>query len=160
MTPSEALLQKLDKWRPSGTRQTARVTEGAWTIDVTADRADELGCLVWELGVRRSGAAAALDAAGLKAWGERVAERATGLMEPLKLVEVDAPRGEALLRSEAPTPKGDDLLYYEVLLRSSGTGNLRRYRGSHQTGNRREQVPFALTHEALAKLAGDLTAER
>jgi hypothetical protein len=88
-----------------------------------------------------------------------VADRATGLLEDLKVVEVDRPRGQALLRSEAPVSRGEDLFYYEVLLTATGAANLRRYSAPNQGPGKREQVAFALTHEALAKLSRDLTAE-
>ena len=78
-------------------------------------------------------------------------------MEPLRLIEVDAGRDTALLRSAAPPKRGDDLFYYEVLLTGRGAG-VRRYQSS-STGGTRQQVAFPLTHEALAKLAADLTAD-
>ena len=100
---------------------------------------------------------AAPTAADLKTRAERLAGRATGLMEPLRLIEVDAGRNVALLRSAAPQQRGDDLFYYEVLLQEGGAG-VRRYQASTQ-GGARQQVAFPLTHEALAKLAADLTAD-
>ncbi|HZT83072.1 MAG TPA: hypothetical protein VFA26_22780, partial [Gemmataceae bacterium] len=73
-------------------------------------------------------------------------------------VEVDAARNEALLRSVEPTRRGDDAFYSELLLRGTRAAELRRYRAARPDA-RREQVAFALTHEALAKVVGDLTAE-
>jgi hypothetical protein len=81
----------------------------------------------------------------------------TGLLEPLRLIESDAESDTALLRSAAPQRRGDDLFYYEVELKSASAG-VRRYQSS-ATGAARQQVAFPLTHEALAKLTGDLTAE-
>jgi hypothetical protein len=158
MTLNEILLEKLANWRPAG-RQTFHVAgEGsAWSAGVTADCVDLVGCRLWELTLRRNGAA--LDVAALKERAGRVAERVTGLLEPLKLVEVDEPRRVALLRSEAPGQRGDDLFYYETLLHRDGTVEFRRFQGSHQPGSRRQQVEFTLTHDALAKLVADLTAE-
>ena len=98
------------------------------------------------------------DPEALRSWAERVAGRATGLLEPLRLVEVDGARDEALLRSEQPARRDEQLHYYEVVLRGRGEADVRRYQASHQPGSRREQVPFALTHEAVATLASDLTA--
>ena len=92
-----------------------------------------------------------------KTHAERLAARATGLMEPLRLIEVDADRETALLRSATPQRRGDDLFYYEVLLHGRGA-DVRRYQSS-ATGGTREQIAFPLTHEALAKLAADLTAD-
>jgi hypothetical protein len=47
-----------------------------------------------------------------------------------------------------------------VLLYGTAAATVRRYQASHEAGARREQVAFALTHEALAKLAGDLTSAK
>src|SRR5205823_5467794 len=130
----------------------------AWSATLTADRCDELGCKLWEMTVRRLNAKP-LDGAQLQAWADRVAGRATGLLEPLKVVEVDAQRGEALLRSDEPAQKSEQLFYYEVLLKTVGEANVRRYQASHQPASKREQVGYALTHEAVGKLVGDVTAE-
>jgi hypothetical protein len=162
MSLSATLLEKLAEWRPGRGRQTLNVPdEGAgWAVSVTADRADELGCLVWELAVRRSAPLAGGDAAALRAWGDRIAARARGLLETLKVVEVDAERDEAILRSDAPSAKGDDRFYYEVHLKGTGSAAVRRYHGSLAGNGKREQIAFALTHEALARLAADLAAEK
>jgi hypothetical protein len=131
-----------------------------WTASVTADRADELGCLVWEMAVRRSALLPGGNAQALRAWGDRIAARARGLLETLKVVEVDAERDEAILRSDTPTAKGEDRFYYEVHLKGAGSASVRRYHGSLTGNGKREQIAFALTHEALARLAADLTAEK
>jgi hypothetical protein len=128
-----------------------------WTVTVTADRCDSVGCLVWEFGLSRKGKVP--PAATLQAWADRAADRVTALMEPLKVVEVDVVRNEALLRSAEPRRRGDKSLYYEILLRGSASAVVCRYQGSHASGSRREQIAFVLTHEALAKLADDLAAD-
>jgi hypothetical protein len=163
MTRNETLLKKLADWHPPATGRhiLAVPDEGSgWTVTLTADRCDALGCLVWELVVRRSTPATATGGNALSAWAERIAGRVTGLLEPLKVVEVDVGRDEALLRSDTPAQCGDKRFYYEVHLRGTGQAVVRRYQGTHQPGARREQVAFALTHEALAKLAGDLMAQQ
>jgi len=76
-------------------------------------------------------------------------------MEPLAVHETDATRGEAILRSTSPSAKADALAYYEVSLHTTGRAVVRRFHGSKAKPGR-EQVPFALTHEVLAKLAGDV----
>jgi hypothetical protein len=160
MTLNDTALQKLADWRPSAGRQTLNLPDqgSGWAVAVTADRHDELGSLVWEVTLQRAAPAAA--AATLSGWAQRVADRVTGLLEPLKVVEIDAQRGEALLRSDEPAQRADRLLYYEALLQNTTRATVRRYQGSHQAGGRREQVPFALTNEALAKLIADLGADR
>ena len=41
----------------------------------------------------------------LRAWGERLAARVTYLLEPLKVIEIDAGGGEVQIRSQAPTAR-------------------------------------------------------
>ena len=155
MTLNDTLLQKLAEWRFDNERQTLTVVhpETGWSAGVVADCADRVGCQLWELNLNRPEAASA----DLKTRAERLVGRATGLLDPLRLIEVDAERETALLRSAAPQKRGDDLFYYEVLLQNRGAG-LRRYQSSTQGGTR-QQLAFALTHEALAKLAADLAAD-
>ena len=156
MTLEETLLQKLAEWRFDNGRQTLTVAhpETGWTATVAADCGDRVGCRVWELNQTRPESALSDD---LKTRAERLAGRATGLMEPLRLIEVDAQGDTALLRSAAPQKRGDDLFYYEVLLRNAGAG-VRRYQASTKSGTR-QQIVFPLTHEALAKLGADLTSD-
>lgn len=161
MTLENRLLQELGDWRPAGDgRHTLAVTDEAagWNVAVTADRQDQVGCIVWELALRRASEPPTQDAsAALRGWAERVAGRVKGLLEPLAVVEVDPPSGVALLRSNEPTHRADALAYYEVLLKGVREAVVRRFKGG--VGQRREQVPFALTHEVLARLAADLTAD-
>jgi hypothetical protein len=160
MTLAETLLPKVSEWRPTGPGRHSwakAFPEHGWAINLCADRADSLSCLVWELSAQRTA-----DGAGpveLRPWAERVAARATGLMEPLRLLEIDGGCGEAVLRSTAPSQKGEALYYYEVKLESVGRATVRRFQGSRDPGQRREQVAFALTYEALAKLADDITRD-
>ena len=156
MTRTESLLPKLSEWKPAGLGRhslAAALPESGWAVQLTADKADSLSCLVWELTLTRAGDAPAGFA--LKEWAEGVARRATGLLEPLRLLEVDDARGEALLRSDAPAPKGERLAYYEVNLFAAGRAVVRRFLASRAESGR-EQVAFALTHEVLAKLADDV----
>ena len=156
MTLHESLLPKLSEWRPAGAGRhslSAAVPDGGWTFNLTADKADTLSCLVWELALTRTAAAPA--GLTLKAWAEGVAARAAGLLEPLKLLEVDDARGEALLRSDAPAKKGERVAYYEVRLNGLDRAVVRRFTATRAASGR-EQVAFALTHEVLAKLAGDI----
>jgi hypothetical protein len=156
MTLDEILLQKLSEWRAPPGRHALSAAEGGWAVDLVADRADAVGCLVWELVLRRTDPAEG----DLRAWAERAAARVTGLVEPLVVHEIDAGRGEALLRSDAPARRGGSLFYYELALRGTSEAVLRRYRATHEPGQRREQVGFALTHESVAGLVARLTAEK
>jgi hypothetical protein len=158
MTLNATVLQKLADWHPPrDRRQTVALTDelSGWSVSITADRHDDLSTLVWEMSVQRLNPSAQR---GLEGWANRVVSRATGLLELLRIVEIDVQRNEALLRSSEPTRRGQDLFYYEILLKGDREGIVRRYRGS-QDGERRQQVCFTLTHEALAKLAADLASD-
>jgi hypothetical protein len=93
----------------------------------------------------------------LRSWGDRLAARLTYLMEPLVVLEVDAQAGEAELRSQAPTPRGDLRSFYEVRLRREGSLRLRRI-GYDEQARHRQTVPCQMTLEVLERLADDLVA--
>jgi hypothetical protein len=159
MTLDETVLRKLASWRPArGSRQTlALPDEGSgWAVSLVVDRHDELSAAFWEVTLQR--VAPVRNPITLESWAKEIPQRVTGLLESLKVLEIDAARNEALLRSDEPTQRGTDLFYYEVLLKGTQTARIRRYQGS-PGGGHREQVSFLLTHEALAKLARDITAE-
>lgn len=152
----ETLLPKLSDWRPAGAGRhswSESFPMCGWDVRIATDRTDSLSCLVWEMTLIRT--AEPPVGLSLKTWAAAIADRVTGLMEPLKLHEVDGTRQEAVLRSEAPTQKGDALAYYEVVLHNLTTAVVRRYTASKSQSGR-TQVAFALTHEVLAKLAGDI----
>jgi hypothetical protein len=158
MNRNEAVLGKLAEWRPPEGRQSLTVSDqaGGWASTLTVDRADQVGCLVWELAVRKNTPVAL----PLDKWARLVADRVTGLLESLKIVEIDASRGEALLRSELPATRGELVSYYEVILSNRGSAALQRLTAPRTGTGKREQIAFALTHEAVAKLAFDLTDGR
>jgi hypothetical protein len=60
-----------------------------------------------------------------------------------------------VLRSDAPSKKGEKLAYYEIVLSGLDAAVVRRFTASKAVPVR-EQVAFALTHEILARLAGDV----
>ncbi len=162
MTLSETVLRKVADWRlPGNKRQTLSIPDEGlgWAVEIQADRNDELGCRVWELLVRRTHRLQRPKAGALRAWADRAAARVTGLVESLKVVEVDETRNEALLRSSKPSRRGKTISYFEVLLKGTLEASVRRYRGYHETGHRREQISYPLAHESLAQVVADLTAE-
>jgi len=159
MTLDETVLRKLTDWHPvRGSRQTLAVPDegSGWAVSLVVDRHDELSSAFWEVNLQR--VAPARGEVTLEGWANGVASRVTGLLEPLRVLEIDAQRNEALLRSNEPTRRSADLFYYEVLLKGTQAASVRRYQGN-PGGGRREQVPFVLTHEAVAKLVGDLLAD-
>jgi hypothetical protein len=160
MRLAETVRQKLAENFPHSGRHELAIADdkAGWAINLTLDRRDELGCLLWELALRRTNPAPAGET--LRTWAERIARQTTGLLEPLKVHEIDELRNEALLRSEAPSLRKGKRLYYEVLLRGTNLAWLRRYEADANGNGKREQVAFALTNDGLAKLADDLTAVR
>ncbi len=159
MTLDETVLRKLAEWHPPrGCRQTLAVPDegSGWAVALTIERHDELSSALWEISLQR--VAAAKVATRLPDWANRVAGRVTGLLEPLRVLEVDVQRDEALLRSNEPARRSDELFYYEVLLKGTRRAAVIRYQATPE-GGRREQIPFTLTHEALAKFVADLAAD-
>ncbi|MFL5243247.1 MAG: hypothetical protein ACJ8FY_14170 [Gemmataceae bacterium] len=154
MNLNEILLPKLAEWRPADRQILQAHPEGfPWHIFVTVDSGDAYSCRVWEMALRRTVAGEPIN---LKLWAESIGKRATGLLETLHLVEIDDQRSEALIRSSEPSRRGQKLDFYEVILKATGEATLRRYQSSQDESKRREQVPFTLTHEVLAKVADDL----
>ena len=155
MSLENKLLQSLAETRPQAEKHELTVSQGAWTAHLTFERRDELSGRLWEVALHRN--AVADD--DIQVWADRVVARVAGLMESLTVIEVDARKQAALLRSGTPTSKGEDLFYYELQLRGGAHAVMHRYQGA-QHGKKRTQIPFALTHETLAKLAADVTAEK
>lgn len=151
MTRNETLQRKLADWQPHSSRQTLAVGADAWNAQVVADRVESLGVELWEVRLTRTTAVTA----PLAEQVTTLAGRITGLMEPVRVVEIDATRAQ--LRSTAPAAQGEALFYYEILRDADGTTHVARYQASLASG-KRQQIPFTLTREALAKLLADLTA--
>ena len=151
MTLENLLLGNLDKWRPEG-RDKLALDDAAsgWRAVLDAEAVDGIGCRLWAVRLERL--APLPIAVPLRAQAESLARRVTGLLEPLRVVEIDEGRSVAQLRSDAPALKGEARLYYELERHECGTTDLQRYEGG--AGPRRA-VPFTLTHEALAKLVRD-----
>jgi hypothetical protein len=156
MTLENTLRKSLAEAPPDAGGRIAFSHEG-WTVAVRPDSSDALSCSLWDLSVQRDGASAGGD---VRAWAEQTAQKVTGLLEPLKVHEVDDARQVALLRSSAPTPRDPGLHYTEVELQGTRQATVRRFRGFHDTSRSREQIPFAMTHEAIAKMIGDITADK
>jgi hypothetical protein len=158
MTLENLLQEKLADWRPDSAsdRLTVDDTAGGWRATVHAEVVETVGCRLREVGVARLAPLA--DPVPLLDRARGVADRVTGLLEPLRLVEVDSQQDVAQLRSESPANTGDALAYYEVTLHGHGAAQVNRYEAGRGEARRR-QVPFTLTHEALGKLVRDLTTE-
>lgn len=93
----------------------------------------------------------------LRSWGERLAGRVTYLMEPFKVLEVDAEGGEVHIRSQSPTTRDQQRSYYEVRLCKQGTLRMERITFDGATRQRRRSA-CQLTREVLERLADDIVA--
>jgi len=140
--------------RPGRYDLQARDEAGAWTVYLTLDKHDELSSLVWEISLGKTEAGSA----ALEERAVAIAKRVRGLVEPLKVYEIDSVNNVALLRSEEPTHREGKLFYYEVTLQDSTVVRVRRFQGWKDANQKRVQVAFALTNEVLGKLIEDLTA--
>src|ERR1051325_8179261 len=74
------------------------VSFGGWIVTVAAEKRDSMSCALTELTLERN----APIQEDLPAWARRIAASVTGLIEPLRVLEVDQPLGKAVLRSIAP----------------------------------------------------------
>src|SRR5262245_652152 len=161
MTLAETLLPRLADWRPAGEgRHTVAIAlpEHGWTLQLTAERVDTVGCRLTEVDATRTSPLPE-DGAALEAHARKAAGRVTGLLEPLRLVEIDRGHHVALLRSDSPANKGDAVSYYEVRFHGRNRLTLARFQASKGSPAQRKTVPFALTHEALAKVVDDLVRD-
>ncbi len=157
MSLSEAVQEKLAEWRPTaGERRPLAITDGAsgWTIALTAERNDEVASLLWEVELRNTNPLAP----DLASFATMIAEHATSSLEAMKVLEVDAARSEAIVRTSQPSKHKDAVRYYEVLVSGTTALTLRRFRGFIEEPKKREQIAFPLTHEALSAVISNLTA--
>jgi hypothetical protein len=159
MITAETLLRKLAEWRPAGLGRTTLAiddTSGKWRLELVADRVETLGCLLWELHLGRSDSPT-VDVDGAKAHWSQLASRTTGLLEDLRLIEVDPQGPTSMLRSDSPMKRSETVAYYEAIARGIGQVALRRYKTEPKTTNKREQMAFTMTHEAIARLVEEWT---
>ena len=93
----------------------------------------------------------------LNEWGSRLSSRINYLMEPLKVLEIDAGGGEVQIRSQSPTARSAERGYYEMRLFREGLLRMQRFTFDEATRQRR-QSPCQLTREVLERLADDIAA--
>jgi hypothetical protein len=84
-----------------------------WTVTFNTETREALSASLWDVTFQRD---AQQDDGDPRTWAERISRSVTGLLEPLKLMEVDAGQNIALLRSAAPTPNDPGLDYHEIEL--------------------------------------------
>ena len=86
---------------------------------------------------------------------QRFVQRATYLVESLQFVEMDA-GGSAILRSSPETMRAPRSEYFEATVDVDAL-TLKRFQ-PHATEPGREQIPFCITDEVLARLVEDAAA--
>ena len=93
----------------------------------------------------------------LNEWGNRLSSRITYLMEPLKVLEIDAGGGEVQLRSQSPTARDSARGYYEMRLFRQGILRMQRFTFDEAARQRRASS-CQLTREVIERLADDIIA--
>jgi DNA helicase HerA-like ATPase len=155
MTFADRLLQKLADWQPTGKgRQPFDfVDESGWKIHMTAERAESLSIELWDVSFTHD--------AGFERplvdLANSVAAKVNSLMEPLRVIEIDADKSEARLRSASPTIRNGHRGHFEIVV-TPVKAEVRRYRAALDPGAKREPTAFALTHDVLGKLIDDITS--
>jgi len=158
MNPTDALVQSLDSWQPSGAGpHTHTSNQPGWQTTVTAEANDSLATKATEVTITRTGPAPA--GTTVRGWAESIAAKPAGLPEKLAIHEIDGDGGTAVLRSAEPTRKGDSVGYYEATLTGTDEAKLRRYTANTAERTPREEAPFVLTHETIAKVAEAFAGE-
>ena len=91
----------------------------------------------------------------LQAWAGDVVRRVTYLLEPLAVLEFDASTQTVLVRSQPPTQKPAEIVYYEAIVQVPGTLSLMRY-SSPKADPFRQPVDMQMTNELLQRLVNDV----
>jgi hypothetical protein len=125
-----------------------------WSLTLEIQARDSFGCRLSSLTLRRRSGKS-----DTRAWAEAVAQRVHGLLEPLELLEFDAEREEALLRSDRPTIRRGEREHFELRLKNGNWAELKRYRAPLDPTAKKQPTTFDLTNDLLAKLIDDLTTE-
>jgi hypothetical protein len=137
----------------------ATANEGNVSASVTLTDNDRLSHLASEVSIKSSGGGTRRKTASTSVTAQRkaetFAERATYLTEPLRFVETDA-GGTAVLRSKPEAMQAPRTPYFEAQVTATAL-SLRRYQ-PHTDKPGREQIPFCVTDEVLARIADDAAA--
>lgn len=153
MTLAKTLRQNLNDPN-QGIDSPVTASAGDWTANAHAPHRDKVGAEFDELTVQRS----APGPGSVKSWADRFSGSNTGLLEPLKVQEVDAVQDDALIRSSPPHRTDAGVDYYEVRMHGTEKASVKRYRAGD--AGRRESIPFTLTHDGVEKLVDSLTGSQ
>ena len=131
---------------------TVTATAGPWQATASTNHRDRIGAELTELAVAR----ATPGPGTVRAWADQFANQSRGLPDPVKLLEVDPSRDEAILRS-TPNKTERRVDYYEVKMQGTSKASVKRYAA---TDGKRESIPFTITHEGLGRLVDDLAGSQ
>lgn len=129
-----------------------RRRRAGWTLRLRVADADRLGVLLDEAELTREGPG---EPGGLERQAKGLHDELRSLGERLALLEIEAERGRAILRSTTPLLLPEAIEYDEAELEGGRRVVLRRYRFDRGSGTRRA-VPANLGAEALPRLAREL----
>jgi hypothetical protein len=135
---------------------TVTVEEGPARLTMNITALDSVGIALDRLEFSRSDRTE-WSSPELNAWGERLAARITYLLEPLKVLEIDAGGGEVQIRSQAPTARAETRGYYEIRLFKNGTLRLERF-VFDEASRQRKPTAAQFTREVLERLADDIAS--
>jgi hypothetical protein len=153
MTLSKELRQNLLD-PTQGANGAVTAAAGPWQATAATPHRDKIGAEITELTVER----ATPGPGSVKSWADAFAGSNTGLLEPLKVQEVDAGRDEAIIRSSPPAKQDGGVDYYEVKMHGTQKASVKRYRGGE--AGVRQSIPFALTHDSIGKVVDGLTGSQ
>jgi hypothetical protein len=154
MSLSDQINDELNRLRGAGGAgiMTAQAPNGRLECDMAS--VDAIGCAV-DVFEFHSGRLSGSTLEKLKQIGEDLSRRVTYLLEPIAIIEIDAEGVTVQLRSSPPSQEAGVTSYYELTINQDGLA-LRRYQA--QSGQPRQAVPAHFTHEALRRLARDVSA--
>lgn len=153
MTLAKKLRQNLTD-PAQGSAGTVSASDGPWTASANTPHRDKVGAEIDEITVERS----APGPGSVKSWADSYAGGNTGLLEPLKVQEVDSGLDQAVIRSSPPAKHDGNTDYYEVKMHGTQKASVKRYRAGEK--GQRESIPFALTHDSIGKVVDGLTGSQ
>lgn len=146
--------EQLDRISSSGAgAHSFSIETAGGKLDCDVSKADAIGCSVDRLRWRTDQLnGATVDR--LSQTGDRLAERARYLLEPIAPVECDAEAGVLRMRSAPPSCDESGTRYYEVDVQRDEGVIFSRF--AARPGQPRESSPAHFTRETLGRLADDI----
>jgi|GEM_PF-2776025 hypothetical protein len=157
---TEQLFRNLAKHNfDAGNRHSFEFIDAAtkWRVSMKVEAADSLSTQIWEVAIFRDSQSATASTARFNDLALAMGKRVKGLLEPLRLIEVDVDSKVAILRSDEPTVRKSVRAHYELRIIGENRAELRRYQASTAPASKRAQFGFTLTNEVLGNFLNDVT---